>query len=97
ANHLAIETRQPIWTAISMLGVAAVYGLQGEEGTAEQLIPEAHAPVAALGLLIVPAKAEFARAVMHLTAGRHSEAFDHFKRMFDPHGPAFHEVVAQAA
>jgi DNA-binding CsgD family transcriptional regulator/tetratricopeptide (TPR) repeat protein len=97
ANHLAIETRQPIWTAISMLGLAALSGLQGEEGAAEQLIAEATEPVASLGLSIVAAKAEFARGVTHFTAGRHSEAFDHFKRMFDPHGPAFHEVVAQAA
>jgi DNA-binding CsgD family transcriptional regulator len=97
ANHLAIETRQPIWTAISKLGRAALSGLQGEERTAEQLIAEAIEPVASLGLSIVPAKAEFARGVTHLTAGRHSEAFDHFMRMFDPHGPAYHEVVAQAA
>jgi ATP/maltotriose-dependent transcriptional regulator MalT len=97
ANHLAIETRQPIWTAISKLGRAVLCGLQGEERTAEQLIAEASEPLASTGLSIVPAKAEFARGVTHLTAGRHSEAFDHFKRMFDPHGPAYHEVVAQAA
>jgi DNA-binding CsgD family transcriptional regulator len=97
ANHLAVETRQPIWTAISKMGRAALSGLQGEERTAEQLIAEATEPVASLGLSIVFAKAEFARGVTHLTAGRHSEAFDHFKRMFDPHGPAYHEVVAQAA
>jgi DNA-binding CsgD family transcriptional regulator len=97
ANHLAIETRQPIWTAISKMGCAALSGLQGEERTAEQLIAEATEPLASLGLSIVLAKAEFARGVTHLTAGRHSEAFDHFMRMFDPHGPAYHDVVAQAA
>jgi DNA-binding CsgD family transcriptional regulator len=97
ANHLAIETRQPIWTAISKMGHAALSGLQGDERGAEQLIAEATEPVASLGLSIVLAKAEFARGVTHLTAGRHSDAFDHFVRMFDPHGPAHHEVVAQAA
>jgi len=97
ANRLAIETRQPIWTAISKMGRAALSGLQGEERTAEQLIAEATAPVASMGLSIVLAKAEFARGVTHLTAGRHSDAFDHFIRMFDPHGPAHHEVVAYAA
>ena len=97
ANHLAIETRQPIWTAISKMGRAALSGLQGEERTAELLIAEATEPLASLGLSIVLAKAEFARGVTHLTGGRHSEAFDHFMRMFDPHGPAYHEVVAQAA
>ena len=97
ANRLAIETRQPIWTAISTMGRAVLSGFQGEERTAEQLITEAAEPVAALRLSIVVAKAEFARGVTHLTAGRHSEAFDHFARMFDPDGPAYHEVVARAA
>jgi DNA-binding CsgD family transcriptional regulator len=97
ACHLAIETRQPIWTAISTIGRAVLSGVQGEERTAEQLITEASEPVASLGLSIVLAKAEFARGVIHVTAGRHSDAFDHFARMFDPHGPAHHEVVARAA
>ena len=97
ANHLAIETTQPIWTAISQIGRAALSGLQGEERTAEQLIAEATEPLASLGLSIVLAKAEFARGVTYLTAGRHAEAFDHFVRMFDPHGRAYHEVVAHAA
>jgi DNA-binding CsgD family transcriptional regulator len=96
-NQLAIETRQPIWTAISGMGRAVLSGLQGEERTAEQLITEATEPVASLGLSIVLAKAEFARGLTHLTAGRHSDAFDHFVRMFDPDGPAHHEVVARAA
>ena len=97
ADRLAIETGQPIWTAISKMGRAALSGLHGEERTAEQLIAEATEPVASLGLSIVLAKAEFARGVTRLTAGRHSDAFDHFMRMFDPHGPAHHEVVAYAA
>jgi DNA-binding CsgD family transcriptional regulator len=97
ADHLAIETRQPIWTAISKLGRAVLSGLHGEEGLAEQLITEAIEPLASLRLSIVLAKAEFARGVIHLTAGRHSEAFDHFMRMYDPHGPAYHERVAHAA
>jgi ATP/maltotriose-dependent transcriptional regulator MalT len=96
-NDLAIETRQPIWTAISGMGRAVLSGLQGEERTAERLIAEATEPVASLGLSIVLAKAEFARGLIHLTAGRHSDAFDHFVRMFDPDRPAHHEVVARAA
>jgi DNA-binding CsgD family transcriptional regulator len=96
-NHLAIETRQPIWTAISGMGRAVLSGLQGEERTADQLIIEATEPLASLPLSIVLAKAEFARGLTHLTAGRHSDAFDHFVRMFDPDGPAHHEVVARAA
>jgi DNA-binding CsgD family transcriptional regulator len=97
ANHLAIETRQPIWTTISEMGRAVLAGLYGDERMAEQLITKAAEPLASLRLSIVLAQAEFARGVTHLTAGRHSEAFDHFARMFDPRGPAHHEVVALAA
>src|SRR5256714_11656266 len=96
-NQLAIETRQPIWTAISNMGRAVLSGLQGEESTAEQLITTATEPLAFVRLSIVLAQAAFARGVAHLTAGRHSDAFDHFVRMFDPRGPAYHGVVAHAA
>jgi DNA-binding CsgD family transcriptional regulator len=96
-KQLAIETSQPIWTAMSKMGRAVLSGLQGEERTAEQLVTEATEPLASLRLSIVLAQAEFARGITHLTAGRHSDAFDHFVRMFDPHGPAHHEVVALAA
>jgi DNA-binding CsgD family transcriptional regulator/tetratricopeptide (TPR) repeat protein len=97
AHHLAIETRQPIWIAISNMGRAVLSGLQGEERAAQELIGEASEPLASLRLAIVVAQAEFARGVTDLTAGRHAEAFDHFVRMFDPDGPAYHEVVAHAA
>src|SRR5260221_5910858 len=73
ANRLAIETRQPIWTAISKMGRAAWSGLHGEELAAEQLIAYATEPVASLGLSIVLAKREFARGIAHLTDGRDSE------------------------
>src|SRR4029077_14176898 len=63
ADHLATETRQPIWTAISKIGRAVLSGLHGEESAADQLITEATAPVASLRLSIVLAKAEFARGV----------------------------------
>jgi DNA-binding CsgD family transcriptional regulator len=97
ANHLAIETAQPIWTAISTMGRAVLSGFRGEERTAEKLIAEGTEPLASLRLSIVFAKAEFARGITHLTAGRHADAFDHFARVFDPRGPAHHEVVARAA
>jgi DNA-binding CsgD family transcriptional regulator len=97
AERLATETNQPIWSAISKLGRAVLSGLQGGERTAEQLITEALEPLASQRLSIVLAQAEFARGVVHMTAGRHSDAFDLFARMFDRQGPAHHEVVAHAA
>jgi DNA-binding CsgD family transcriptional regulator/tetratricopeptide (TPR) repeat protein len=96
-NGLAIETGQPIWTAISRMGSAVLLGLQGDERAAEKLIAEAEEDLSALRLSILLAESEFARGVIAMTAGRQSDAVDHLSRMFLPDGPAFHELVAQAA
>jgi len=96
-NRLAIETKQPIWIAISQIGRAVLLGLEGEEEAAERLIAEASEQSSAQRLSLLLAKADFARGVIAMTAGRQSDAVDHFSRMFLPDGPAFHELVAQAA
>jgi DNA-binding CsgD family transcriptional regulator/RecA/RadA recombinase len=96
-NGLAIETGQPIWTAISRIGRAVLLGLQGDERSAEKLIAEAGEDLSAPRLSLLLAKGDFARGVIAMTAGRQSDAVDHFSRMFFPDGPAFHELVAHAA
>jgi DNA-binding CsgD family transcriptional regulator len=97
-SRLAIETGQSIWAAISELGHAVLLGLEGNEGTAEKLIAVATSGhSSAPPLSIVLAKGAFARGVIAMTAGRQSDAVDHFSRMFLPDGPAFHAIVAQAA
>jgi len=96
-NRLAVETGQPIWIAISQNGRAALLGLRGEERQAQQILTETAERIVALRLSMVLAGIELARGLTGLTAGRHSEAFDHFARMFDPEGAAYHEYVANAA
>jgi DNA-binding CsgD family transcriptional regulator len=95
-NGLAIETGQPIWIAISRIGRAVLLGLQGDERAAEKLIPPGD-DSSTLRLSLVLAKGEFARGVIAMTAGRQSDAVDHFSRMFLSDGPAFHGLVAHAA
>jgi len=96
-SRVAIETGQPIWAAISELGHAVLLGLQGDEQAAENLIAEAGERLSAPRLSILLAKSAFARGVIAMTAGRQSDAVDHFSRMFLPDGPAFHALVAHAA
>lgn len=96
AARLAGETAQPIWTAINQMARAVLLGLQGDERAAMQAIADG-SERGSMRLSIVAAKAEFARAVIATTAGRHSDAVDHFSRMFTPDGPAHHEIVARAA
>jgi DNA-binding CsgD family transcriptional regulator len=96
-NGLAIETGQPIWTAISRIGRAVLLGLQGDEQAAEKLIVEAGDDLNRRPLSLLLAKRDFARGVIAMTAGRQSDAVDHFSRMFLSDGPAFHGLVAHAA
>jgi DNA-binding CsgD family transcriptional regulator len=96
-NGLAMETGQPIWTAISRNGLAVLLGLQGDEPAAAKLIAEAGGDLSTLRLSLLLAKSDFARGVIAMTAGRQSDAVDHFSRMFLPDGPAFHGLVAHAA
>jgi DNA-binding CsgD family transcriptional regulator len=72
-------------------------GLQGDEREAKELLVRADEQFSSQRLSILLAQAEFARGVIAMTAGRHSDAVDHFSRMFVPDGPAFHELVAHAA
>jgi ATP/maltotriose-dependent transcriptional regulator MalT len=96
-NRLASETGQPIWTAMSQLGRGILVGLRGDEHLAERLITSAGEPLMALHLAVLHAQTEFAHGIVAMTAGRNSEALDHFARMFDRDGSAYHQLVAHAA
>jgi DNA-binding CsgD family transcriptional regulator len=98
-GRLAIETEQPIWIAFSRIGHAILVGLRGEERAAEQVITEATQPLMSLRSSFILSEAEFARGITAMTAGRNSDAFDHFVRMFDPEGAMYHGIgyVVEAA
>ena len=96
-ERFALETEQPIWAAMGQIARAVVLGLQGEEAASERLIAEANGSLIGARLSILLAKSEFARGVIAATAGKQSDAVDHFLRMFLPDSPAYHEIVARAA
>ncbi len=96
-GRLAIETGQPIWIASSRIYRAILVGLRGEERVAEQVITEAAQPLMSLGSSFIQSEAEFARGITAMTAGRNSDALDHFIRMFDPEEAMYHGIVSQGA
>jgi DNA-binding CsgD family transcriptional regulator/tetratricopeptide (TPR) repeat protein len=96
-HRLAIETGQPIWTAMSQIGRGILVGLRGEERLAERLISGAGEPLGTLRLSVLQAQMEFGRGIVAMTVGRHADAFDHFLRMFAVDGSAYHPLVAHAA
>ena len=91
-NRLAIETGQLIWAAISEIGHAVLVTCKATNARRRNL-GRADEQSAPQRLSILLAQAEFARGVIATTAGRHSDAVDHFSRMFVPDGPAFHEPL----
>jgi DNA-binding CsgD family transcriptional regulator len=96
-NRLAIETQQPNWIAGSDIAMALLAGVQGEEDRAETLAQGAVARVSQLRLGNLLSVAQLARGLTAMTAGRHSDAYEDFARMFDPDDPAFNELESFAA
>ena len=82
-NRLAVETAQPIWTAMSQMVRGVLLGLRGDEVVAQRLISGAGESLAAVRLSVLHRQTEFAYGMVAMTAGRNSDAFDHFARMFD--------------
>jgi DNA-binding CsgD family transcriptional regulator/tetratricopeptide (TPR) repeat protein len=82
-NRLAIETAQPIWTAMSQMVRGVLLGLRGDEVLAERLISGAGELLAPLRISVLYRQTEFAYGIVAMSAGRNSDAFDHFARMFD--------------
>jgi DNA-binding CsgD family transcriptional regulator/tetratricopeptide (TPR) repeat protein len=66
---------------------------QGEEETPERMIADAEALLLPLGANPMLALTAFARGRLALANERYSEAYEHFVRIFDPAGVAFHPFV----
>lgn len=96
-NRVAIETEQPIWIAASEISLARLAGLRGDEAEAQSLLHQAESRVAPLRLSNLLSAAQLVRGLTALTAGRSSDAYEHFARMFDPDDIAFNEVESYAA
>src|SRR5258706_748853 len=95
--RLAVETQQPdCWIAASDIAMALLAGVKGQEDRAETLAQE---PVWAAQLRLgnLLSMAQLARGLTAMTAGRHSDAYGHFVRMFDADDTAFNELESYAA
>lgn len=96
ANRLATETEQPIWVAISQIWRAVLVGLHGDEPAAEAQIATAVEEFGGPRLIVLDL-ADFARALIALTAGRHEAAWELLSPPFLPGGLAFRRLPAHSA
>ena len=93
AGRLSEETGQPRWQAVARLAHASLEGLRGDEQRAEELVAAAEATLIPMGANPLLALAALARGKTALAAGRHSEAFDVLRHVFDPHDSAYMPYV----
>ncbi len=92
AYGLLVETEQPVRLISCKSTMALLAGIRGEDALAEQLSADAEAAALSIPLRAAVAAIEFGRGLTAVTAGRHSDAFDHLARLFDPQDVAFDEV-----
>jgi DNA-binding CsgD family transcriptional regulator len=90
AQDLAEGTRQPRWAAAAMAARSTIAVIRGDDSLAETLLGQAESIALPLGANAALCDVELARGLLTLGCGRYEEAFEHLRRTFDPHDPAYH-------
>jgi DNA-binding CsgD family transcriptional regulator len=93
AGQLATETDQPLWVASAQVVKAMLAGLRGDREVADAHAAQAEQVVPPIGARFLPATAQLARGVTALGVGRHGDAYEHLRRVFDPADPAYHPFI----
>jgi DNA-binding CsgD family transcriptional regulator len=89
-RRYADETGQPMWTTAIVAGAAVLAGFRGDSDHALAVAAEVEAIASRRRLNSLLAQAQLARGAAWITRGHYTEAYDAFRRLFDPADPAFH-------
>jgi hypothetical protein len=93
ADRLARETRQPRYAAASQLAFATLGALRGADG-AEAVADRAEASLLPRGASPLLSLVQLTRGVAALGHGRHAEAYDALRRIFEPGDIAHHRFIS---
>ena len=93
ASQLATETREPLWAASAQVVKAMLAALRGERAVADTQAAEAERAVSPIGARFLLAIAQLARGLAALGVGRHDDAYQHLRRVFDPADAAYHPFI----
>jgi DNA-binding CsgD family transcriptional regulator/tetratricopeptide (TPR) repeat protein len=93
AVRWAQETRQSFWVGGAYLAQAAVAAAQGDDAHMEALAAEAERRILAVGPHSMLSFVQSVRGLVALGQGRHAEAYDQVRRIFDPTDLAYHPQV----
>ena len=97
AGELAAETTQPLWLAGAWTAQAALAALRGEQAVVDDLsarVEQASLPKGAVESL---ALVRYVRGLLALGQGRHAEAYEELRRLYDPGDPARNERISAGA
>ncbi|HEY2654330.1 MAG TPA: LuxR C-terminal-related transcriptional regulator, partial [Solirubrobacteraceae bacterium] len=92
-GRLAGETGQPLWQAGAQAAAAMVAALRGEQTLVEELTGEAERFALPAGATAILAQVQVARGWSALGQGRHADAYDQLRRLFDPGDSAYHRML----
>ncbi len=93
AGRLAAETGEPLWAAGAQVVKAMVAALRGDGEVADALAAQAEQDVPPIGASFMLAIVQLARGLTALGGGRHGDAYEHLRRVFDPGDPAYHPFI----
>jgi DNA-binding CsgD family transcriptional regulator len=92
--RLGLETRQPFYLATANVTQAVYLAYRGDIDGAEARIGEVERVVLGVQADGVLAETRHARGVIALAAGRHDEAYEELRHLFDVAHPSYHATVA---
>ena len=92
--RLGLETRQPFYLATANVTQAVYLAYRGDIDGAEARIGEVERVVLGAQAEGVLAETRHARGVIALAAGRHDEAYEELRHLFDVAHPSYHATVA---
>jgi DNA-binding CsgD family transcriptional regulator/tetratricopeptide (TPR) repeat protein len=93
AARLARETGQPLWEAGAQATSAMVAAVRGERAELEVLAGMSERVALPAGATAILASVQFARGWLALGQGRHAQAHEQFRRMFEPGDPSYHHMM----
>jgi DNA-binding CsgD family transcriptional regulator len=92
AIRLSAETGEVVWGAGAKAMRAILAAVRGEPEVATELALDAERAVIAAGATHMLAYVQVARGLTALAEGRHADAYDELRRIYDPADPAHHRV-----
>lgn len=91
--RFAEETGGDLWIAAATIVKAKLAGMRGNLEQSEAYAAEAERQVLSSGANFLLAMLQIARGISAIGAGRHWEAYEHLRRLFEPADPAFNSSL----